>query len=122
MSRPPEPLKVQPVYTQQVSTIGARMRAAREAAKLSQLDVAAELGVTKGSLSAWENDKNFPQLQTFIQLCQLYGTSADALLFSATAVAEPRAQYKVGEAAVLQRLVDGLSDEQQRALVVLLAK
>ncbi|MBB3814569.1 transcriptional regulator with XRE-family HTH domain [Xanthomonas arboricola] len=44
------------------STIGARMRAAREAAKLSQLDVAAELGVTKGSLSAWQNDKNFPQL------------------------------------------------------------
>lgn len=103
-----------------METLGARMRAARKAAGLSQFAVATELGVTKGSLSAWENDNNFPQLQTFIALCALYRASADALLFPSTSIAEPRPEYVSAAKATALGLVQTLSDTQCRALLELL--
>ncbi|MBB5885448.1 transcriptional regulator with XRE-family HTH domain [Xanthomonas sp. F1] len=114
-----------------MNTIGARMRAARETARLSQTDVASELGVTKGSLSAWENDRNYPQLQAFMRLCELYGTSADALLFAAAPaaapaahvhyrVAEPRTHYDAGVTSKAHRAIDALSEMQVRGLLLLL--
>lgn len=110
-----------------MSEIGPRLKAARESARFTQQDAADELGVTKGALSAWENDKNFPQLQMFMDLCRLYGASADAILFGAPAqrlarVADGRAEYAGADHRRLVELVDTLSDRQRRGLLDLLSK
>jgi Predicted transcriptional regulators len=97
------------------------MRAAREKAGLSQLQAAAELEVTKGALSAWENDKYLPQLETFRRLCQLYLASADALLFPVPAagacVCDTAPPYESADLAKLQGWLRGLDDQQRRGLI-----
>lgn len=80
MSRPSAPALVERSYTCGVESFGTRLRSARESVGLTQDDVAEELGVTKGSVSAWEKDRNFPQLETFTKLCQIYRSSADFLI------------------------------------------
>lgn len=101
------------------------MKAAREQAGFTQMDAALELGVTKGALSAWENDKNFPQLQVFIELCKLYRASADSLLLaSSEAVAArvhepPVAYHDPIDRQLLERL-GRLTAKQQKGLLDLL--
>ncbi|RRN78528.1 XRE family transcriptional regulator [Pseudoxanthomonas sp. SGD-10] len=102
------------------------MKAAREHAGLSQIDAAMELGVTKGALSAWENDKYFPQLQAFVSLCKLYGASADELLFASTGdrsmrVHEGPEPYGAGLDPQLLERIRRLSPRQQRGLLELLS-
>jgi len=106
-----------------MESFGARLRAAREAEKLSQLEVAAELGVTKGALSAWENDKNYPALDKFAQLCTLYRTTADRLLFSpengnSVIVSEPPPPgYVSSDHRRLVDIVGKITDRQRRGLL-----
>ncbi|WP_337052508.1 helix-turn-helix transcriptional regulator [Pseudoxanthomonas sp. USHLN014] len=110
---------------------GARLRKARDAERLSQDAVAAELGVTKGSLSAWENGRNFPQLDKFAQLCTLYRASADHLIFGTLPKHVPVAA-RLGEPAPEaylsldhRRVLDAvgqMTDKQRRGLLDLLAR
>lgn len=106
-----------------MESFGARLRAAREAEKLSQLEVAAELGVTKGSLSAWENDKNFPQLDKFAQLCSLYRITADRLLFGPPAGVMAHVnestppEYVNADHRKLMDVLAKITDRQRRGLL-----
>lgn len=121
--------KVKPSYTLLVKDFGARLRKARDAEKLSQDAVAAELGVTKGSLSAWENGRNFPQLDKFAQLCTLYRASADQLIFGTT---PKHAPVRLGDVTAdpylspdHRRVLDAvgqMTDKQRRGLLDLLAR
>lgn len=108
---------------------GARLREARDAEKLSQDAVAVELGVTKGSLSAWENGRNFPQLDKFAQLCTLYRASADQLIFGLTPKHTPLRLEEGAADSYLSpnhmRVLDAvvqLTDQQRRGLLDLLTK
>lgn len=102
-----------------MDTIGSRIRHAREAANLSQWAAATELGVTKGALSAWENDRYLPQLDTFTRLCQLYRVQADAILFKASAVADESGGYcaVASSTARLQAWVASLDEERRQGLL-----
>lgn len=102
-----------------MESIGSRLRHARETAKLSQLAASAELGVTKGALSAWENDKYLPQLDTFTRLCQLYRVQADVLLFAHARVAEVMGEYdaSLSSTAMLQAWLARLSEAQRQGLL-----
>lgn len=102
-----------------METIGSRIRHAREAARLSQWAAATELGVTKGALSAWENNKYLPQLDTFARLCQLYGVQADAVLFSSARMAEEPGAYPAATSSTarLQAWVAQLSEAQRQGLI-----
>lgn len=57
--------------------IGARIRAAREAAGLSQADVARRLGVSRASVSLWEAGERMPGLDTVYALGAVLGRSPD---------------------------------------------
>lgn len=105
-----------------------RLRRAREASNLTQAQVAHRLGISKGSVSAWENGRNRPLLEQFAELCHLYAASADELLREPPVqAAEPRAQYVSGddartrddiEAAML-RAMRTMPDKKRRALLVI---
>lgn len=61
-------------------TIGEKLRAARNASGLTQEGVANQIGVSRQSVSNWENDRTYPDIMSVIRLSDLYGVSLDALL------------------------------------------
>lgn len=61
-------------------TIGNRITAARLEAGLSQSDVMEATGLTRQSLSSWENDRVVPGPSSLVELSQLFGVSIDYLL------------------------------------------
>jgi transcriptional regulator with XRE-family HTH domain len=64
------------------------MRSARQAAKLSLLDVAREFGLSKQAVSSWERGKSMPSAIQLADMAILYGCSADAILFGLWAFAD----------------------------------
>lgn len=63
------------------AVIGKRLRAARTAARMTQDDVAAEVGRTRQAVSLWEVGSTSPTVPELRRLCALYGVSADLVLF-----------------------------------------
>lgn len=61
-------------------TIGTKLSQARVAAKLTQEQVASALGVSRQTISNWENDKTYPDIVSVIHLSDLYEISLDLLL------------------------------------------
>lgn len=62
------------------SEFGKRLKKAREACDLTQLDVAKRFDVGKGTVSAWENGGGDPGALRLGKLARMYRTTADALL------------------------------------------
>jgi transcriptional regulator with XRE-family HTH domain len=60
--------------------IGAKLKAARAQAGLTQEQVAEKILVSRQSISNWENERNFPDIISVIRLGELYGVSLDTLL------------------------------------------
>lgn len=63
-------------------SLGKKIRAARDLAKLTQEQVAEALDLTKSAISQWEGNKTTPTLSQFRAFCALTGASADELLLS----------------------------------------
>lgn len=59
---------------------GEKLKDARLKAELTQEAVAKQIGVSRQSLSNWENDRTYPDLASVLKLSDLYGLSLDDLL------------------------------------------
>lgn len=66
--------------TAKPTTLGQRIRAARDAAGLSRRAIAIQLGVDQQSIYRWETDANLPSVETLSRLAKLLGTTAGRLL------------------------------------------
>lgn len=60
--------------------IGERLKEEREKNELSQKDVADRLHVARQSVSRWETDQSYPDLENLMALGRLYHVSIDELL------------------------------------------
>lgn len=60
--------------------IGTKIKNARLAAKLTQEQAAEGLGVSRQTMSNWENGKTYPDIISVIQMSDLYDISLDHLL------------------------------------------
>jgi transcriptional regulator with XRE-family HTH domain len=69
-----------------VRGIGWRLKEAREAVGLTQNAVSREQGFSRQSLSSWECGRYIPDCLELMKLLQLYGASADYILFGITTV------------------------------------
>ncbi|MBQ7567188.1 helix-turn-helix transcriptional regulator [bacterium] len=56
------------------------LKAARRAAKMTQVELARAIGVSVTAISLFENSKLDPTIKTLIALCSVLNTSADYLL------------------------------------------
>lgn len=67
-----------------METMGNRIRQLREARKLTQEQLGAEVGVSKSAVSQWEDDstKNI-KLVTFLKLCEVLRTDPPYLIWGA---------------------------------------
>ena len=61
-------------------TIGEKINQLRTTAGISQEELAEKISVSRQSVSKWEMNQALPQIDKVLQLCELFGISADALL------------------------------------------
>ena len=60
--------------------IGTKIKDARIAAQLTQEQVAEALGISRQTMSNWENNKTYPDIVSVIKMSDLYEISLDHLL------------------------------------------
>lgn len=60
--------------------IGSKLKEARKACGMTQEDVADSLGVSRQSISNWENSRTFPDIISVVKMSDLYEISLDVLL------------------------------------------
>ena len=60
--------------------IGSKIKAARIEKKLTQEQVAELLGVSRQTISNWENGKSYPDLQILVSMSNQFDISLDTLL------------------------------------------
>jgi transcriptional regulator with XRE-family HTH domain len=61
--------------------IGSRLRELRIRLKLSQRYVADELGCSDKAVGAWEAGDRMPNIETLADLCLMYGSPSDYVLY-----------------------------------------
>ena len=61
-------------------TLGQRITALRQGRKLSQDELAGELGVSRQSVSKWETGQSVPDLERLLQLSEFFNVSLDTLV------------------------------------------
>lgn len=67
-------------FTNETTTFGDRLSAARDAAGLSPTDLARRAGVSAASVKAWENDQSEPRANTLQRVAGILGVSLMWLL------------------------------------------
>ena len=60
--------------------LARQLRTKREERGLSQDEVAKAIFVSRQTISNWENDKTYPDMQSLLLLSQLFDTSIDDLV------------------------------------------
>lgn len=60
--------------------LSQRIRELRRLRSMSQVDLADRLGVTKQSISNWENDNILPSVDMLVKIADFFGVSTDYLL------------------------------------------
>ncbi|KQZ81901.1 hypothetical protein ASD64_09100 [Mesorhizobium sp. Root157] len=63
-----------------IETLGARIKYARKAAKRTQSEVAAHFGISRVSVTQWESDKTKPEVSKIGDLAGFLDTSVDFLI------------------------------------------
>lgn len=61
-------------------TLNENIKQLRQSRNLSQVDLARALGVTKQSISNWENNNIQPSIDMLIHLAQFFSVSTDFML------------------------------------------
>lgn len=59
---------------------GERLQHERQRLNLTQAEVASQLSVARQTISAWENERSYPDIQNLVALSDLYALSLDILL------------------------------------------
>lgn len=93
-----------------------RLREARVAAGMTQEQLGFALGITKSSVSAWENGRETPSFRMLPELRRQLGRSLDELVCGlqsgeTSTIAEGKSPYAAREASPMAR------DEKERALL-----
>ncbi len=89
-------------FTDENSTFGDRLGAAREGAGLSQTDLARRAGVRLSSIRSWENDQSEPRANTLQRVAGILGVS---LMWLLAGEGEDTADAPVGAAEDMRELL-----------------
>ena len=60
--------------------LGNRIKELRKALNINQDELAENLFVSRQTISNWENDKSYPDIQSVLLLSEIFGVSVDQLL------------------------------------------
>lgn len=93
------------------NSVGARIKAEREAQNLTQETLAEMAGVSPGHISVIERGVKLPNLETFISIANALCVSADALLIDVVEYAA------AGATSDLSRAISGLRPADQKRII-----
>ena len=106
-------------------TLGERIQNMRKEMGLSQEELAERIGVSRQSVSKWENDAALPDTDKVLQLSRLFGVSADALLTGSSAALqsaeEPHSDSPAENAAAQEGGSTGKKPAKKSAIRKILA-
>ena len=95
-----------------------RIRDLRKEHKLSQQELAKQLGVNQTAVSQWERGVTTPSSTVMVDLCKLWNVTPDFLLgLSDEKKASTLEQVDAKELQLLKDLVDQLTPDQQQELL-----
>ena len=60
--------------------IGNRIKSLRARAGMSQEDLAGRIHVSRQTISSWENDKTYPDVQSLLLLSEIFDVTVDSLI------------------------------------------
>jgi transcriptional regulator with XRE-family HTH domain len=101
-----------------MTTFGARFKAARRSAGLTQDELADRLGITKSSVSSYENDGATPAFDKLAAIRLHLETSLDELICGDDTRARMAQQYTaIAEGKSTYGQQESVSREEQRLLV-----
>lgn len=60
--------------------IGLKIKQKRKEYNLTQEEIADKLGVSRQTVSKWENDRSLPDIHSLLLFCEIFDTSLDELL------------------------------------------
>lgn len=63
-----------------MATVGAKLKAARQAHQMTQQEVADCLHLTRQTISGWETGRTYPDVESLIKLADMFNLSLDTLL------------------------------------------
>lgn len=89
--------------------LSVRLREQRKNKHLSQEQVAECIGVTKSTISAYENDLRQPSYEILLKLANLYCVSTDYLLGRTDTVSVDLTDLTVAESTLVKELVASMS-------------
>lgn len=95
--------------------IGAKLKAARIAAHFTQEQAADAIGVSRQTMSNWENSKTYPDIVSVVKLSDLYDISLDRLLKDKEV--SPMSDYL----NYLVESTDTVASRQKLSIIILLA-
>jgi transcriptional regulator with XRE-family HTH domain len=62
--------------------LGSQLQKLREEQKMTQEEVAKQLGVSVQHIDKWENNNSYPDIQHFLKLSEIYQTTIDEFIKS----------------------------------------
>ncbi len=94
--------------------LSTRLRQLRQDKHLRQDQVSALIGVSKGAISAYENDIRQPSYDVLIRLANLYRVSTDYLLGRSDDRTIDISGLTADEAAIISNLVASMTTKNQK--------
>lgn len=98
-----------------MTDIGTRIQAKRKAADMSQPDLAKLVGVSKVSVSQWENGSSNPRGENLLKLARALGVSPDWLVTGRSDTAPLSLPATSSSSPKLLRLIRSLESLEQSA-------
>lgn len=100
-------------------TTGERIRAARKKAGLTQVELAARLGVPYQSVGQWERDVRRPKLQTLQRIALALGTYVSEIVETGywSTITKEEAEASWADGTVGRTLINSDTDPQIRAIL-----
>lgn len=94
--------------------IGAKIRIARTEAGFTQEKAAEELGITRQTISNWENGRSYPDIISVVKMSDLYSVSLDHLL-------KENANKKSSYLEHLEETTNTVKSNNKKTLVILIS-
>lgn len=94
--------------------LNQQIRLLRQARKMSQVELAKELNVTKQSVSNWENDNIQPSVEMLEKIAKVFSVSIDYLLGNDTKESIDVSDLPMDVIAHLRQLVEDLRNAKKK--------
>ena len=101
-------------------TLGDRLRAMREAANMTQAELARALNVSQQGIASWELGRTEPNLQAIRLIADYFHVSADSLLTSDIASIKQESTSALPEIQILQKNAKKMNPTQRNKMLTLL--